>query len=486
MCIRFFRDGESSRAAAAAAMQLRARAVLRLSFRLELLATCLPGSGCHHDSTYRELDILLTDGSNMTFLVPRSLQPRPDPSCCTDEPRDDAGTVQLTMDDEKQPVSMPVSNNLMTGIRGHWTRKGSARRSVATDHERCKTALSIMKATSPSHSEASTASLRSLASYDSDGDSDMDLGPQIPVAGPERAFFTSLSEECNLLVYLLKDNLNTGATPIVVMYLATATATTGATWNGALAAALIGLLYQTLFDLVNQWRGVEEDIVNKPWRPIPQGLMTVRGCKMRIGAVTMACLAASYLCELAMPCALCFAATFGYAVGWDKNFIFKAFIFMPMIFMIHFFVPARLALGRASDSKALLDWVVSFAAYYSILFLLQDLRDVKGDAKTGRRTLPVLLGAQSFRAMLFVLVAVLSPPGFYGLLEDKMSLGTISSNSMVWEARYKHKPSAMWEVGPNKVKMTLANEDHTGTVSTSDNPLTITWEDGEVWVRTLP
>ena len=69
----------------------------------------------------------------------------------------------------------------------------------------------------------------------------MDLDPQIPVAGPERGFFTSLSEECNLLVYLLKDNLNTGATPIVVMYLATA-ATTGATWNGALAAAMIGLL----------------------------------------------------------------------------------------------------------------------------------------------------------------------------------------------------------------------------------------------------
>ncbi|CAE7539135.1 unnamed protein product [Symbiodinium necroappetens] len=145
--------------------------------------------------------------------------------------------------------------------------------------------------------------------------------------------------------------------------------------------------------------------------------MTVCGCQMCIGAVAMACLAASYLCELAMPCVLCFTATFGYAVGWDKNFIFKAFIFMPMIFMIHFFVPARLALGRASDSKALWDWVVSFAAYYSILFLLQDLRDVKGDAKSGRRTLPVLLGAQSFRAMLFVLVAVLSPPGCYGLLE---------------------------------------------------------------------
>ena len=131
----------------------------------------------------------------------------------------------------------------------------------------------------------------------------------------------------------------------------------------------------------------------------------------------MACLAVSSHYDQAVLCMLCFAATFGYAVGWDKNFIFKAFIFMPMVFMIHIFVPTRLALGRASDSKALRDWVVSFAAYYSVPFLLQDLRDVNGDAKSGRRTLPVLLGAQNFRDMLFVLVAVLSPPSLYGLLE---------------------------------------------------------------------
>ena len=143
----------------------------------------------------------------------------------------------------------------------------------------------------------------------------------------------------------------------------------------------------------------------------------VSGCKTRIAAVAMTCLAVSSHYDQAVPCMLCFAATFGYAVGWDKNFIFKAFIFMPMVFMIHIFVPTRLALGRASDSKALRDWVVSFAAYYSVPFLLQDLRDVNGDAKSGRRTLPVLLGAQNFRDMLFVLFAVLSPPSLYGLLE---------------------------------------------------------------------
>ena len=142
--------------------------------------------------------------------------------------------------------------------------------------------MSAIKAdASPSHSEISTASPRSVASYHSDGDSDLGSGWQSPVAGieakpklPEKGVLDSLWEEFNLLVCLLKDNLNAGATPIVVMYLATAAATTGATCSGAIAAAMMGLLYLTVFDLVNQWSGVEEDMINKPWRPIPRGLMT--------------------------------------------------------------------------------------------------------------------------------------------------------------------------------------------------------------------
>ena len=117
-----------------------------------------------------------------------------------------------------------------------------------------------------------------------------------------------------------------------------------------------------------------------------------------------------------LPCVLCFSATFGYAVGWDKNFVFRGFVFMPMIFMIHFIVATRLALGPASENKALWEWAALFAAYYTVPFLLADLRDVLGDAEVGRRTLPVLLGAGRFRAMLFVLVAMLSPRAFQQML----------------------------------------------------------------------
>ncbi|CAE7888643.1 unnamed protein product [Symbiodinium necroappetens] len=273
----------------------------------------------------------------------------------------------------------------------------------------------------PAPSEAPTASPRSVASCASDTDSDVDLAPQSPVGMldarlPEKVVLNRVQEECALIVFLLKDNLNAGATPVVVMYLATASATTGATLSGTVAAAMMGLLYLSMFDLVNQWSGVEDDMVDKPWRPIPRGLMSVRGCKIRCGLVAIACLAASYLYSLLIPCMLCFLATFGYTVGWDKNCIFRGFVFMPMVFMIHFQVSMRLALGPSSDSRALLHWAVTFAAYYSIPFLLQDLRDLEGDAKGGRRTLPVLLGARNFRATLFVLLAVLSPPGFYRLM----------------------------------------------------------------------
>lgn len=63
-----------------------------------------------------------------------------------------------------------------------------------------------------------------------------------------------------------------------------------------------------------------------------------------------------------------------------------------------------------------------------------------------------------------------------------MSLGAIAGNSMVWEAAYKHKPSPLWEVSGNKIKMNLGGEEHTGTVLLKQSE--ITWEDGEVWVRT--
>eukprot|EP00490_Sorites_sp_Unknown_P002074 CAMPEP_0114643052 /NCGR_PEP_ID=MMETSP0191-20121206/3164_1 /TAXON_ID=126664 /ORGANISM="Sorites sp." /LENGTH=115 /DNA_ID=CAMNT_0001855293 /DNA_START=63 /DNA_END=410 /DNA_ORIENTATION=- len=66
--------------------------------------------------------------------------------------------------------------------------------------------------------------------------------------------------------------------------------------------------------------------------------------------------------------------------------------------------------------------------------------------------------------------------------EDKISLGAIAGNSMVWEAAYKHKPSPLWEASGSKIKMSLGGEEHTGTVRLKESE--ITWEDGEVWVRT--
>ncbi|CAE7452364.1 unnamed protein product [Symbiodinium natans] len=74
--------------------------------------------------------------------------------------------------------------------------------------------------------------------------------------------------------------------------------------------------------------------------------------------------------------------------------------------------------------------------------------------------------------------------GHWTRKEDRMALGTISANSMDWESPYQHQPSTMWEAGPETVKMILAGKEYSGTVSLSENPITILWEDGEVWTKT--
>ncbi|CAK9008597.1 unnamed protein product [Durusdinium trenchii] len=71
--------------------------------------------------------------------------------------------------------------------------------------------------------------------------------------------------------------------------------------------------------------------------------------------------------------------------------------------------------------------------------------------------------------------------GHWTRKEDRMSLGIISGNSMVWEAAYKHKPSPLWEVSGDQIKMSLGGEEHLGRASLKDSE--IVWEDGEVWIR---
>lgn len=47
--------------------------------------------------------------------------------------------------------------------------------------------------------------------------------------------------------------------------------------------------------------GVEEDTINKPYRPIPAGLMTVRGTKILRWALVQICLALSVAFDVVYP-----------------------------------------------------------------------------------------------------------------------------------------------------------------------------------------
>ncbi|CAE7196399.1 unnamed protein product [Symbiodinium natans] len=198
-----------------------------------------------------------------------------------------------------------------------------------------------------------------------------------------------------------------------VTYLAVASATSTWTWTGHVVTVIMSGLFLIMFDLANQFLGVEEDTINKPWRPIPKGLMTVQGCKVRYGIVSVAFLLAGMHNKQTFPCVLWFLDVLGYVVQWDKNWFFKTFVFMPVAVMANIMLPASLVVG---SQPAVLEWVAVYALFWTVPFMVQDLKDMEGDCKTGRTTLPLMMGEKHFRAMLFCLIGIGSPLALWQLV----------------------------------------------------------------------
>ena len=77
------------------------------------------------------------------------------------------------------------------------------------------------------------------------------------------------------------------------------------------------------------------------------------------------------------------------------------------------------------------------------------LQQLKGQWMRKDPALALNLTCNVFRVFLFLILVIADEflicacPAHQ---EDRMSLGAIAGNSMVWEAAYKHKPSPLWEV----------------------------------------
>jgi 4-hydroxybenzoate polyprenyltransferase len=166
-----------------------------------------------------------------------------------------------------------------------------------------------------------------------------------------------------------------------------------------------------LFDLANQRVAGDEDKLNKPWRPIPNGRMTTTRMRHWLIITIPLVLGYNHFClgTLTEGCLLCILTwIYNDLSGGDDNWIIRNMV-IASAFGVYNLGSAKVAAtatvmhtnGTPSGSEVAVGvsnlgyaWAVLISAVIFTTMHVQDLKDVIGDRARGRCTAPIVLGRQ--------------------------------------------------------------------------------------------
>lgn len=156
---------------------------------------------------------------------------------------------------------------------------------------------------------------------------------------------------------------------------------------------------------------MEEDRINKPYRPIPSGLLSMSGAVLRLVVCSIAmCMLAWSGGVLWHAFALQLLYVLHYQLGWDAHWFLKN-LGNGLGAAVGLASSGHMVGNLLSHSAAAVDAIsVVLGVMVALTVCVQDFRDVVGDSAVGRRTLPIALGDTAARAVssgLVLLVSVL-------------------------------------------------------------------------------
>ncbi|KAF9062685.1 UbiA prenyltransferase family-domain-containing protein [Rhodocollybia butyracea] len=180
--------------------------------------------------------------------------------------------------------------------------------------------------------------------------------------------------------------------------------------SAILHSYLFLILWLTLFvywfNLSNQIAGVEEDLINKPDRPIPSQKITIFEAKLRWALALTAFISLAVYKPTLRPETIC----------W----IFTVALLCATPLGKHWFVKNCVAMTAGTWALLGASWkaiapltpraelsILTVSLWVGLAIHIQDLRDMKGDAAIGRRTLPLVVGSSGSRWIItFFLIPV--------------------------------------------------------------------------------
>ncbi|OTA54000.1 hypothetical protein K449DRAFT_401328 [Hypoxylon sp. EC38] len=155
-----------------------------------------------------------------------------------------------------------------------------------------------------------------------------------------------------------------------------------------------------IFDLANQRLpdSAREDALNKPWRPVPCGLIT----SAQVRRVMLLCipvvLIANHFFGVGTETSLLFVLTWLYndLMGGDENWICRNMI-IAAAFWLYNTGSAKVASGNVYAQTAHITekgglWATIISGVILTTMHVQDLKDQEGDNARGRRLAPLVLG----------------------------------------------------------------------------------------------
>ncbi|EPQ59995.1 hypothetical protein GLOTRDRAFT_134774 [Gloeophyllum trabeum ATCC 11539] len=203
-----------------------------------------------------------------------------------------------------------------------------------------------------------------------------------------------IAQECAIFFRFSWRDWSTTLIPGSLLSIAAMRSTT-MSLQSAIVHYACAVMWLTLFvyfvDLSNQITGIDEDRVNKPDRPLPSGLVTLEGARMRWTTVLAGFSLIGIFYPVILPETLCWVATVAFlnltpaGNHWfGKNCIAMTTGTWALLSGCWKIIAPLSATHRS--------FILTVAVWTGILMPIQDFRDMKGDARVGRRTMQLVYG----------------------------------------------------------------------------------------------
>jgi len=187
-------------------------------------------------------------------------------------------------------------------------------------------------------------------------------------------------------------------------------------------------LYIYTFCLSNQVSSIPEDVLNKPYRPLPSGLVSVNETYGRIIVYNLIYLLVGYFLQIFwyslawvfVTCQLNFW-------GWSNHWASKNLLGMTLGTFLLFHVQWRIA-TLAPPANSTENYFFFMSAWAGVALPIQDMRDQVGDKIQGRKTLPLSIGDSCARWALCANFLTVCPALFLSALLTQVSLVQLVSH----------------------------------------------------------